>query len=90
MHRWLGDGILVTVVLVASLCIVAEPFYMDSLRVILHIFFAGLTLLSIVAKVLIARRFRSYLNYARPLGIVLIFLIFGVSYTSAFAYLFHL
>lgn len=90
-HRWLGDAILVIVLIVACLCIATySPIYLYSLRIPLHIAFGALTSLSLLAKLVISRWARSYLRYARLLGLAILFFISGSFFTSAFFYLFRL
>ncbi|NIN97388.1 MAG: hypothetical protein GTO49_20910 [Anaerolineae bacterium] len=78
-HRWGGDARLLLTVLVAFLCVTHFTFGTYSLRVPLHVILGTQAIAVMLAKVIIARRFRAYLRRTLILGTIA-----GLSLSGAF------
>ena len=85
-HRLGGDAALLLTVTIAIVCITQSSFSAYSLRVPLHAVLGTLAAVVILAKVIIARRFRRYLRYTLILGMIAAFSVAGCFAASALWY----
>ena len=85
-HRLSGDAALLLTVSVAFICVTHRPYGAYSLRVPLHAALGTLAAAVMLAKVLIARRFRTYLRRVTVLGAVVWFAVLGCFSASALWY----
>ena len=89
-HRLWGDAALLLTVCVAFLCVTHLSFSTYPLRVPLHAALGTLAAAVMLAKVLIARRFRTYLRRVTVLGTVVGFALLGCFSASALWYFVYL
>jgi hypothetical protein len=84
-HRLGGDAALLLTMSIAFICVVHFPFSVSaySLRVPLHAALGSLAVVVMLVKLIIARRFRTYLRRATVLGGVAGFSILGCFAASA-------
>jgi hypothetical protein len=85
-HRWGGDATLLLTVLVALLCVTHFTFSTYALRVPLHVILGTLAIVIMLAKVIIARRFRTYLRRTLILGTIAGLSLLGAFTASALWY----
>lgn len=85
-HRLSGDVALLLTVGIAFICITHLPYGAYSLRVPLHAALGTLAAIVMLVKVLIARRFRTYLKRMTVLGAVVGFSMLGCFTASALWY----
>ena len=85
-HRLNGDAALLLTVSVAFICVTHLPYGSYSLRVPLHAALGTLAAVVMLVKVLVARRFRTYLRRATVLGAVVGFAVLGCFSFSALWY----
>jgi hypothetical protein len=85
-HRLVGDAALLLTLSVALICVTHLPYSAYSLRVPLHAALGTLAAAILVVKVVVARRFRRYLRYARLLGGVAGLSLLGCFWASALWY----
>ena len=86
-HRWGGDATLLLTLLVALICLTYEAYYPYHWRIPLHVALGSLAALVMLAKLLMARRFRSYLRYGPLLGAIAGLSVLGTFLASALWYL---
>lgn len=85
-HRWEGDATLILTVIVALICVTNFGFSLYSPRVTLHTALGTLAALVMLLKVIIARRFRTYLRYTPILGTIVGLSLLGTFVASALWY----
>lgn len=85
-HRLGGDAALLLTVTIAVVCVTQASFSAYSLRVPLHAGLGTLAAVVMLAKVIIARRFRRYLRYAVILGTIAALSVLGCFAASALWY----
>ena len=85
-HRLVGDAALLLTLSVALICVTHLSYGAYSLRVPLHAALGTLAAAILMVKVVVARRFRRYLRYARILGGVAGFSLLGCFWASALWY----
>ena len=85
-HRLNGDAALLLTVSVAFICLTQLSYGVYSVRVPLHAALGTLAAVVMLVKVLVARRFRTYLRRVTVLGSVAGFSILGCFAASAFWY----
>jgi len=85
-HRWGGDATLLLTVTVAVICVTRFPFSLYSLRVPLHAALGTLAAVVMLAKVIIARRFRTHLRHTLILGLIAGLSVMGCFMGSALWY----
>ena len=82
-HRWSGDATLLLTVAVAIVCVTSQGFRLYSPRATLHAVLGTLAASIMLLKVIIARRFRTYLRYTLILGAIAGFSVLGTFVASA-------
>jgi len=85
-HRLVGDAALLLTLSVTLICVTHLSYGAYSLRVPLHAALGTLAAVTLLLKVVVARRFRRYLRYARVLGGVAGFSLLGCFWASALWY----
>jgi len=85
-HRLVGDAALLLTLSVALICVTHLSYGAYSLRVPLHAALGTLAAVTLLVKVVVARRFRRYLRYARVFGGVAGFSLLGCLWASALWY----
>jgi hypothetical protein len=85
-HRLVGDAALLLTLSVAFICVTHLSYSAYSLRVPLHAALGTLVAVILLVKVVVARRFRRYLRYARILGAVAGLSLLGCFWASALWY----
>jgi hypothetical protein len=85
-HRLGGDAALLLTLSIAFICVTHLPWSAYSLRVPLHAALGTLAAVVMLVKVLVARRFRTYLRRATALGAVIGFSVLGCFAASALWY----
>ncbi len=89
-HRWGGDATLLLTLFVALICLTHETYYPYHWRIPLHVALGSLAALVMLAKLLMARRFRRYLRYGPLLGVTAGLAVLGTFIASALWYLWSL
>jgi hypothetical protein len=85
-HRRNGDVTLILTVIVAIICVTSLGFSLYSPRVRLHALLGTLAALIMFLKVIIARRFHTYLRHTLLLGTIAGFSVLGTFVASAVWY----
>jgi hypothetical protein len=85
-HRLLGDAVLLLTLSVALICVTHLSYSGYSLRVPLHAALGTVGAGILLGKVVVARRFRRYLRYARILGGMAGLSLLGCFWASALWY----
>jgi hypothetical protein len=85
-HRLLGDAVLLLTLSVALICVTHLSYGGYSLRVPVHAALGTVGAAILLGKVVVARRFRRYLRYARILGGVAGLSLLGCFWASALWY----
>ena len=86
-HRWCGDATLLLTLVVALICLTYVDYYPYHWRIPLHVALGSLAALVMLAKLLMARRFRQYLRYGPLLGAIAGLAVLGTFMASALWYL---
>jgi len=87
-HRLVGDVTLLLTLIVAIICVTHLPFSTYSLRVPLHAVLGTLAAVVLFLKVVVARRFRTFLRHSSAFGGLAGFSLLGCFAASALWYFF--